>query len=543
MRAKHLTDLHLTGLLQLALLACGALSTVGCAGSVRFADRPIVWAVDDTRTIPEPEEREYLKYQYFGDLFFLRRSQRALELRDLEPAWNANALEEVPDSSWFENRLGLHDLTPEQVARGAAGDDPEPRPPLVIKSAKVGGGNPGFVVEDADERSFLIKFDKPENPEMQTGINVIVNRMFWAFGYHVPADYVFELRREDLKIGPRATAKDAVGDKIPFTERMIDAALASGPPPRDGKYRATASAFLKGKPLGGFGAEGVREDDPNDVVPHEHRRELRGLRVLAAWINHSDMKEDNTLDMYVEEDGRRFVRHYFVDFGEAFGGHAAEKNRAEDGWEHYWDWENQGKALVALGLWKRPWEGIEPSPYRSVGLFSARGFHPLLWREAYPYWPFWEMDPVDAFWGAKIAMRFSKEHLRALVAEGRFSEPGAAEYLVETLVRRRDAVGRVWLEGVSPLDGFEVRPGLVCATDLTVHHRLATVGVIERLEDDDPVAAAAVDLDGRGCVKAPTDGDYQVITLRVRRGTVVRPPLEVHLARGELVGLVRDARD
>ena len=64
--------------------------------------------------------------------------------------------------------------------------------------------------------------------------------------------------------------------------------------------------------------EGVRDDDPNDTVPHEHRRELRGLRVFAAWLNHTDMKEDNTLDMFVEEGGRHFVKHHLVDFGEAF---------------------------------------------------------------------------------------------------------------------------------------------------------------------------------------------------------------------------------
>ena len=89
------------------LAATAAAAGVGCTSQVRFADRPVVWAIDDARSIAEPEEREYLRYQYFGDLFFLRRSQRALELRDHEPAWNVNAVEEVPDSTWFENRLGL----------------------------------------------------------------------------------------------------------------------------------------------------------------------------------------------------------------------------------------------------------------------------------------------------------------------------------------------------------------------------------------------------------------------------------------------------
>ncbi|NIW47138.1 MAG: hypothetical protein GWN30_21030, partial [Gammaproteobacteria bacterium] len=58
--------------------------------------------------------------------------------------------------------------------------------------------------------------------------------------------------------------------------------------------------------------KGIRDDDLNDVIPHQHRRELRGLRVVAAWLNHFDTKANNTLDVYVE-DG--YVRHYLIDFG------------------------------------------------------------------------------------------------------------------------------------------------------------------------------------------------------------------------------------
>ena len=63
----------------------------------------------------------------------------------------------------------------------------------------------------------------------------------------------------------------------------------------------------------------TRPDDPNDLVPHEDRRELRAYGVFAAWLNHVDAKAINSLDMLVTENGRSFVRHYLVDFGSALG--------------------------------------------------------------------------------------------------------------------------------------------------------------------------------------------------------------------------------
>jgi len=70
---------------------------------------------------------------------------------------------------------------------------------------------------------------------------------------------------------------------------------------------------LAGRPWHGFhlaGASsitaGTRPDDPNDIYPHERRRELRGPRVFAAWLNHDDARSITSIDTHVEEGDRRY---------------------------------------------------------------------------------------------------------------------------------------------------------------------------------------------------------------------------------------------
>ncbi len=526
-----------------SLLLLSALA-VGCASSPRFRDAPAIWRVDDDLSIPEPSEREYDAKEYFANIFVIKRLDRTLQIKDREPAHNVNALEEVPDSTWFQNRIGVRTVTPAEAAKAADTGGP-PRPPLSVVGGKIGGGNPGFIIKDGTGRKFLVKFDTEQNPELQTSAGVIVNRIFWTAGYNVPSDHIFILRKEELGIAPGATYTDPQLRKLPFEQSKIDGVLIFAPRQKDGSYRAFASQLLEGKPKGGFSPDGQRKDDVNDRVRHEHRRELRGLRVLAAWVNHSDMKEDNTLDMYVQKDGRRYLKHYFLDFGEALDGHGAEKGRREDGWENFIDWEMQAKAMFAFGLWKRPWEDARVTPWPSIGAFTADPFDPLAWREAYPFWPFVEADDADNYWGAKLVMRFDRPMVKAIVEQGKLSDPDAERYLVDTLMKRRDAIGRAYFEQVSPLDEFTLTSEQLCMTDLSVRHGFVPGGVVEWLKGSTVVASRAVNADGRLCVKAPQGDAYTVFRMRVRRGDEEHPPLELHFKAGSrprLLGLIRLAR-
>ena len=531
---------------QRLLCTIGLLLVVSCSGPRTFTEDPVVWQVNDRKPIDEPEERRFSAKRYFADVLLLQRVTRGLEFGGGRHAQNTNALDEVPDSSWFTNRIGLFAYTPEEVGRGPAAGPP-PQPPLVVVSGKSGGGNPGFIAQDASGRRFLIKFDTPENPEMQTATNVVVNRLFWAAGYNVPADYVFHFSMDDLTIDPDARVRGRFGRKEPLTMQRIREMLARIPRPSAGRIRATASLLLEGAPKGGFSPLGTRPDDPNDVIPHELRRELRGLRAIAAWLSHTDMKEDNTLDMWVGPEGDRHLEHYFVDFGEALGAHQAEKNRMEDGWEHVWDWERNTMAALSFGTWKRPWEDTRQTPWREIGAFAAQPFDPNLWREAYPYFPFMDANEADLYWGAKIVMRFRREHIAAVVDEAQFSNQAAAAYLVDTLVRRRDMVGRAWIANVTSLDHFWFEGNSICAIDLATHYGLANRGTVELLPRRGKRTSKQFEMspEGKVCIPLPADDGYRIIRLRTAWNADKRPVMQLHIKTGpspRLLGVVRKER-
>src|SRR5262245_34005123 len=64
------------------------------------------------------------------------------------PAGNINTIDEVPDSSWFTNRIGARPLTADDISRGPnTGTGPAPGRWTVI-GAKLGGAAPGFRVTD-----------------------------------------------------------------------------------------------------------------------------------------------------------------------------------------------------------------------------------------------------------------------------------------------------------------------------------------------------------------------------------------------------------
>lgn len=376
-------------------------------------------------------------------------------------AQNVNALDEVPNSSWFENRLGFFDLTPEEIARAACGTTPplDPNEKWEVIAAKPNGAYPGFFIRAGEDR-YLLKFDSPVQPGRATSADVIGSKLYWAVGYHTPCNEIVYFNRNTLTIAKGATAEDAVGHKHPITQKDIQMVLAKAYRTKSGLLRASASRFLPGRPLGPFRYEGQRSDDPNDHVPHQNRRELRANRILSAWLHHHDAREQNTLDVWLSGQGREknvdFIRHYMIDFGDCLGSRwAFDPLSRRFGYSYFVSFDQAAVDLVTLGAYPRPWHDLTMNPHTEIfGTFNVKDFYPATWVTEYPNSAFSEIQYDDALWMARILARFSREQVGAAVQEAKLYNESAETYLLDTLMGRRDKILATYFTKYAPLDRF-----------------------------------------------------------------------------------------
>ena len=395
------------------------------------------------------------------------------DIRDT-PAVNVNTIGEVPDSLWFTNRIGTGTMTQEQIVRGPNALDSLNVDSWPIVQEKSSGITPGYRVVDPQGRLYQIKFDPPEHPEMGSAAEVIGAAIYHAIGYNVVQGYIVEIDPAKIVIDPKATTVSMAGRKRSMRREDVDRILKRAARQPNGKYRAIASRFADGRPVGYFKYYGTRPDDPNDIYPHEHRRDLRANRVFAAWINHDDSRGINSLDMLEGEKGRQYIRHYMFDFGSTLGSGSTRAQVPRAGNEYILEWAPAFKTLFSLGLYVRPWILIDYwEDSKAVGRFEADAFDAVKWRPEYPNPAFENMRADDAFWAARIVARFRDEAIRAIVAKAGYSEPGAAEYVTKTLIARRDKVVRAWLTGVTPI----AQPRLASDGTLTFQNAAVTADV------------------------------------------------------------------
>jgi hypothetical protein len=275
----------------------------------------------------------------------------------------------------------------------------------------------------------------------------------WALGYNVPENHIAYMRREQLVIGNGAKFTPPGGTRRPMRPEDLDTLLRRADREPDGAYRIVASKALAGKPIGRIRFFDTRPDDPNDVIPHEDRRELRGYGVFAAWLNHVDAKAINSLDTLVTENGRSFVRHHLLDFGSSLGSGGVGPADYWEGEEYLLEPGAMFKQMASFGLAFPKWHREKFYEAPSIGRFPAEniGFNPDLWKPRVPNQAFLHARADDKFWAARQLMALTTDLLRAAVRAGDFRDPASEEFLVRALAERRDAIGRAYLTAVNPI--------------------------------------------------------------------------------------------
>jgi hypothetical protein len=543
----------------------------GCGGGVRrFPLRAPVWRDADLDPIsghcrPDPKKPEKSicgpsEYESSfswdaADNTVFRPISQFFAVDPGGPAVNVNSMDEVPTSSWFVNRLGSRPLTDDELARGYCDEkvlDPEhdKAGSWVIDQGKANGANPGFRINVEGVGRFMLKSDPPDQPERATGADAITARFYYASGWWAPCVNIVYVRPELLKLKPGLEVTDNKGVTKPFDQAALATILRTGSQ-RDGLVRMEASRWIPGRSVGPFTYAGTKWDDPNDVIPHEDRRDLRGARVIASWMNHFDSREQNSMATWMPDEKNPevgHVRHWYIDMGDCFGSE--------------WDWEGISKRLghayyldvpyvaedfLTLGFITRPWDRARRSRDGEIfGFFSARDFDPEMWRGGYPNPTFNRMDEHDAAWATRIISRFTLEDIERIVAKGDYTQAKHTNFLVAQLLLRQEAILKRYFAKLSPVADLQVKGTQLCGTDLAkktgtfdpdeFHYR-ARMYSGESLDDARPLATPAVTDNGTVCASlvhvaadggVPDDSPARYVVVDVQNGKA-KGPLRAHL--------------
>ena len=430
-----------------ALLIILTTATAPAGNGRKFYDDDPLDRVPETQDASAAQEYNIDLFYDLAENLFGRPGDSTPDVR----ARNINSVDEVPDSSWFTNRILARPLSVEDAVRGPlTGGGPAPGTWSVIRP-KEAGFAPGFTMHDAKGETWFVSFDGKGYPEAATGAILVANKIFWALGYWQVENHLISVRPDQLVIAETATTVPPSGKRRRMRFSDLEEVLRRADRAADGSYRAVAARAVPGRPLGGFRYYGTRSDDPNDIVPHEHRRELRALKVFGAWTNLVDMKAGNTLDALVAVDGRSTVRHYLQDVGSTFGTGANGPREYDEGWEHLFEGDRTLKRLYTLGFYLRPWQTVPYVKNPAIGRFEGTYFEPTEWKPRVPTAAFLRARADDSFWAARRVLAFTDDMIRAIVKTGQYSDPQAEQLLAEVLIQRRDKIAHAYLNAINPV--------------------------------------------------------------------------------------------
>ena len=216
-----------------------------------------------------------------------------------------------------------------------------------------------------------------------------------------------------------------MGWHVPKT--VICTIAGTGNPRYDGR-RAVATRAVKGL-KGGW-----------TYRAYSDRREVRGLSVVGAWLNNVDQSEHNT---GTTEPVEGVYVYYIWDYGASLGSFTFRGKWPRLGWQYVA--APVRKSLAELT--GPPWETDRQAHSPAIGYFTTN-FDPDRWVPFYPNLGFADVTPADKCWAAGRIAQISDEQIRAVVESAGYSYPSDAEYVIETLIARRDCIVRRYLPGL-----------------------------------------------------------------------------------------------
>src|ERR1700752_808099 len=174
-------------------LSTGAIGLFAAGASMQsprfYPDDPIARAPESQDASKAAEIEPSQMYELLYNLF-VTSGYKPTGLR----AQKINTIDEVPDSSWFTNRIGTRPLTSEELVRGAnVGAPPDPSKWVLIRE-KTSGAHPGFT----------------------TAAVAISTKIFWALGYYQVESFLTTLDPRNVSIDPGATVRRPNGKRTPF---------------------------------------------------------------------------------------------------------------------------------------------------------------------------------------------------------------------------------------------------------------------------------------------------------------------------------------
>ena len=453
----------------------GSSAVLLAQGKQRFYPDDPIWREPMTQDVKSAARYEPdLAYQTLENLFSTP-GDPVLGQR----AKNINTVDEVPDGPYFVNRATRMTLTPDIVARAANTDDGPAPGNWTVVSAKSDGITPGFTIRDSRNTLWFIKFDPPGWRAMATGSEIVAAKLFWAVGYHTAEYHIGRLLPANLVIGKDTRITPPGEMPRPMNRGDIAWLLGRADQDPDGSYRVILSKAAPGRPVGRIRFHGTRADDPNDVIAHEHRRELRGYFVFAAWLNHVDAKGINSLSSLITENGRSFIRHYLLDFGSALGSAAVGPR---EGWEGYEALVEQpgeiGRRVMSLGFRVPIWRTQDYFESPAIGRLPRdhSKWDPETWWPHITNAAFRHMRPDDTFWAATKIAAISEDMIRAAVEQGQFGYLEANRFLAQAIIDRRLRILQTFLPKVNPI----VDPALDAKGRLTFRNAAVDAAVTDR---------------------------------------------------------------